>query len=340
MALVPAHGGDLVGFAKLVGCRVDEVIDLSSNINFLKPNMGLDFNAIEPYAYPNYEALAEQIAHHYGALPSELELFNGATVAIHSLFRHLNLKRVMLYAPLYGEYRRAAEIYGYKVTLVNRFESMEETEIVPNALVVFVNPSTPDGDYYELLNLLKRWEEAGCTVLVDESFLEFTPHPSMIKHLSAHNRLYVLKSMTKFYGAAGIRVGGLFSWAKNIASLHAKEPLWKLSTFDAHYIQSALEDSFFPKLSRIVLEENREALISLLSGFEWVEKIYPSSANYLLIKLQKINAFDLQEYLMLYKIMVRNCANFDFLDQYHVRIAIKERELMSRLEEALCEISI
>jgi len=339
MDIVPTHGGDIVSFAQQVGCAPDEVIDLSSNINFLKPNMGLDFNQLNIAPYPNDNALREAVARRYGVEVEALELFNGATVAIHVLFRFLNLSQVTLFAPLYGEYQRSAKIHGYGVDCINRLEGIDH-KVAPESLVVFVNPSTPDGRYYSLEKQLAIWMKKGCTVLIDESFLEFTPYASATEYLDRYDRLYVLKSMTKFYGAAGVRVGALLSQKKNMVALRAQEPLWKLSTFDSHYIQGALRDRFFPEISRIVTEENRDHLRRILTPFVWVERIYPAKANYLLVKLRYLNAFELQERLMPYRIMIRNCVNFDFLDARFVRIAVKERESINRLEEALCEIFI
>jgi len=53
------HGGDIKAFAKAYGCKADEVIDLSSNINFVRPNINIDFNSLEIASYPNYDTLYE-----------------------------------------------------------------------------------------------------------------------------------------------------------------------------------------------------------------------------------------------------------------------------------------
>ncbi len=331
------HGGDVYAFSKAVNCDPSEVVDLSSNINFLKPNISVDFNTLNIASYPNYHDLEESIANLYGVRSRELELFNGATSAIHSLLRRVKCKEVMLYAPLYGEYRRVSELYDYTVHLVNRFEELDH-EIKERALVVFVNPSTPDGYYYEMERLMERWIEKKCTILLDESFLEFTPYASSTPYLKKYNKLYILKSMTKFYGAAGIRIGALLSDERNITHIKSQEPLWKISEFDSHYLQSALEDQLFPEVSRIISHENREYLINMLQGFDFIETFYPATANYLLVKLKKSTASSLQQGLAPYKIMIRNCANFDFLDQQFVRIAVKDREALKKLEYALCEI--
>ena len=97
------HGGDIKAFAKKVGCAESEVIDLSSNINFVHPNVTLDFDI---RSYPNYETLYESLATHFKVQSSELELFNGGSSAIFSLFRELKNETCVLYSPAYLEYKK------------------------------------------------------------------------------------------------------------------------------------------------------------------------------------------------------------------------------------------
>jgi len=333
------HGGDIYRFAQENGCRVDEVIDLSSNINFIKPELDIDFNSIDTAPYPDYSALQSDIAALYGVDVSNIELFNGATSAIYALYRLLGLKHTTLYAPLYLEYQKAAKTHGYTIDHIHRFEDLY-AEVRPQSLVVFVNPSTPDGSCYLLKKLMEHWSEKECTVLIDESFLDFAVAGSALSHLKSYRRLYVLKSMTKFYAAAGIRIGALISSAENIEEIHRREPLWKLSRFDSLYLQSALRDSTFAQRSQSANESHREYLVRMLEAHPAIEKVFPSCANFVMAKLGQMSASAFQSKLTPYRIMVRDCSNFEFLDERYLRIAVKDMQALLRLKEALCEISI
>jgi len=130
-----------------------------------------------------------------------LELFNGASTAIYSLFRELDLEECYLYAPLYLEYKKSAILNGYKITDINRFTDINR-DITKNSLVVFVNPSTPDGEFYNIYPLLQKWVEKNVTILIDESFLDFTPFQSATNYINSYDKLYIIKSMTKFYSSA------------------------------------------------------------------------------------------------------------------------------------------
>ncbi|MEW5831756.1 MAG: aminotransferase class I/II-fold pyridoxal phosphate-dependent enzyme [Campylobacterota bacterium] len=330
------HGGDVEAFAKHCGCAVSEVVDLSSNINFITPMV--DFSEVVLNAYPTYDRLTETLASHYGVTSEELELFNGGSSAIFTLLRFLDNPTCTIYSPAYLEYKKAALLHGKKVHLIDRFEAMD-AEVEANSLVVFVNPSTPDGRYYEIETLMEQWSAKNCTILIDESFLEFCGGASATRYLQTCDKLYVLKSQTKFYGCAGVRVGIVLSSRENIAALKAKEPLWKISAVDSHFLITALKDEAFRAQSRELNAEAKTYLKTLLDTSPLFEKVFESDANFFLVRLAHMNAKEFQERLIPYKIMVRDCSNFDFLDAGYVRIAVKSIAELKRFEEALCSLT-
>ena len=341
------HGGNIAAFAKACSCQPDEVIDLSSNINFVTPRIDVDFNALSIASYPDYTELYERLANYMGVSIDQMEVFNGGSSAIFSLYAYLSDCRGedtptynsirhprtnVIYAPAYLEYKKAAERFGFEVHLIDRFSQME-VEVPEGSFVVFVNPATPDGMWYDMEPYLKRWAERGCTVLVDESFLAFTSHFSASRYLERYPNLYILTSMTKYFGAAGMRIGVLVSSADNIAALRQKEPLWKLSAFDTAYLLSALEDETFAARSEVANREAKAWLLDVLESSPWVETIYPGEANFVLVRLRGMWAEELQRRLLPYRVLVRDCANFDELDAYHVRIAVKAISQMEPLAE-------
>jgi len=328
------HGGDILQFASRIKCPVEEVIDLSSNINFIQPKTNIDFNHLNISNYPNYDKLYSSIATLYGVNTNQIELFNGGSSAIFSLFRFFNLQTSVIYSPAYLEYKKASELFNYRTTTINRFGKLEQ-KVPTNSLVIFVNPSTPDGKFYNIEKLIQRWIEQKCTILIDESFLDFTNFQSAIQYINQYDKLYILKSMTKFYSSAGIRVGTILSNSNNIKRLKKQEPLWKISDFDSHYLQTVLKDQKFPKISKEINQQNRAYLVDMLKASKHIKTLFPSSANYILVQLNNLTAKEFQELLIPYKIMIRDCSNFDFLDEQYVRIAVKSKKALKVLEEAL-----
>ncbi len=329
------HGGDINSFAKELKCEVEQIIDLSSNINFLKPKTNI--HNLDISSYPKYDLLYKSISNHYNIKRYNIELFNGASSAIFTLFKHFELQDCIIYSPAYLEYKKAAKLFSYKLHKINRFENLEK-EVKKNSLVVFVNPSTPDGKYYKLERLMRYWFKQNCTILIDESFLEFTNKKSITKYINEYDKLYILKSMTKFYSCAGVRVGTIISSKNNIKKLKEKEPLWKLSTYDMNYIIEVLKDTKFTKKTIKKTNKNKAYLQEVLSSYNFIEKVYKSDANFLLLKLKNIESKTLQNHLKKYKIMVRDCSNFDFLDSSFVRIAVKNEASIKALKYALDRI--
>jgi len=237
------------------------------------------------------------------------------------------------------EYKKAAYTFDYHVELVNRFVDLD-TEVCENSLVVFVNPSTPDGSYYDIDILLSKWMAKNCTILIDESFIEFTQHKSCIEYINKYDKLFILKSLTKFYNCAGVRIGSVVSSISNIEKIKKYEPMWKISEFDMNYINAVIQDKKFPKISRAINITNKEYLVKILKEFKYTNHIFDSSANFILLQLKIINSVQFQELLKPYKIMIRDCSNFDFLDDEFVRIAVKSIKNLKKLKEALDTICI
>ena len=280
-----SHGGDIQSFAKNLKCDLKDIIDLSSNINFIKPKINIDFNTLDISAYPNYDTIYKNIAKLYSIKPSQLELFNGGSSAIFTLFDTLKLKHCTIYSPAYLEYKKASEYFDYELLHINRFENMQK-KVKKNSLVIFVNPSTPDGQYYKIEKLFKIWKKANATVLIDESFLQFSKNKSVIKKLKSYKKLYILKSMTKIYSSAGIRVGCIVSSKENIDKLKQKQPMWKLSQFDISYLEDVLKDKKFVTKSIKVNIKNKNYLEKILLNSVLFSKVYKSDANFILAKLK------------------------------------------------------
>jgi len=331
------HGGDIELFAKQLKCKKNDIIDLSSNINFIKPKINIDFNKLDISTYPKYEKLYRIISKEYSVKASKIELFNGGSNAIFTLFKYLDLKDCIIYSPAYLEYKKAAKTFSYNLHKINRFNDINE-EIIEKSLIVFVNPSTPDGKYYKLDKLMAYWISKKCTILIDESFLDFTQKQSVIKYLDSYDKLYIIKSMTKFYSSAGIRIGIIISTKQNIKKIKKKEPMWKLSTFDMNYLIKALEDKNFKNKSLSKNDSNRKLLYKILKNQSFIKKVYKSKANFFLIKLRNIAAHELQTKLLKYKIMIRDCSNFDFLDDTYVRIAVKNEKSIQILKKVFKKI--
>jgi len=328
------HGGNIYQFAAQLGCLPEQVLDFSANIN---PEQAADLSCLQqvpltPYAEPQYHQLKQAFRHRY-SLPAaaDIEPFNGASAAIFALLRYLAPQDLMLYAPLYGEYRHIAEQLGCKLHTINRLVNIN-ADIPPNSTVIFVNPSTPDGQLYDLKTLMKAWQAANCTIIIDESFLDFCDAKSVTRLIGTIDKLYVIKSLSKFYGCAGIRIGFIIAAIQAIASLQRGEPAWKCSSLDMAYMQQALANTDFIEHTRQRTGYLRNLLNIALHESALFEHVYPSQANFLLARLaQGMDGYQLQKHLATDRILIRVCENFDGLDKFHVRFAVKDERAVAQL---------
>ena len=327
------HGADIYGYAKKIGCRAEEIIDFSSNINLYQPEIDFSLSSREValYADSSYGDFRTLLAEKYTLKKNQIALFNGATSAIYSLFASIKRKDVFLYAPLYGEYEKAALATKKNIYKINRIE--DETDMpTEDSVVVFVNPSTPEGTYYSnIKELLAEWIELECTIIIDESFLEFEELASVRQEIKSYKRLYIIQSFSKFYSCAGVRVGAIFSNKKNIKKLQT--PLWNLSTLDVSFLRQRLVDKEFAKKSRELHQCQKTELTKILTDSKRFSEIVESDTNFILALAE--NGEELFERLLEQKILVRTCGSFDYLSNNWLRFAVKGADAHKALKIAL-----
>ena len=107
------HGANIYKYAENLACNPDEILDFSSNINSYHPeiNIKISNEILVRYGDSSNKELKKSIADKYKIKKNQIVLYNGATSAIYELFKHLESKKIYLYAPLYGEYEKAVEEY-------------------------------------------------------------------------------------------------------------------------------------------------------------------------------------------------------------------------------------
>ena len=334
------HGGNIYTFAEKLNCHSNDIVDFSSNIHFRQAVnwRQLPLN-LQPYADPNYTDLKHTIQQRYALMNGiELELFNGASAAIFALLRFLQPENIVFYAPLYGEYAAVAKELSCALHYCNRFEDDFFDSVPENSAVIFVNTSTPDGKLYDVSEFLRHWKAKNCHVIVDESFLDFCDAPSMLAKISNYDKLFIVKSLCKFYGCAGIRVGFIAAQKAQIQAIKQTEPMWKISTFDSVYMQAALKNTAFIEQTRAETKALRVKLEQVLINSNLFEKIYDGSANFVLARLKNTD-LDLQKELAHFKILIRQCESFDFLVSKDIRFAVKSSVDIEKLARALSCLS-
>ena len=326
------HGANIYKYSKIIDCKAEEIIDFSSNINLYQPEIALKLTPQIVAKYPdsNYSKLKDVIAKNYELKHGQIALYNGATAAIYTLLKSLKQKNIYLYAPLYGEYENAALQADKTILKIDRLNVITK-EPKKNSIVVFVNPSTPDGLYYNLKNLFKKWTKRNCTIILDESFLEFEELESAREQINEYKKLYIIQSFSKFHSCAGVRIGAIFSSKKNLKLLPTQP--WSLSSLDASFLESRLADEEFKTQTRRVHKKQKKQLQNILKESNLFDEILKSDSNFILVHSKK--GKEIYKHLLKNKILVRTCGSFDYLSDEWLRFAVKDEASQNLLSETI-----
>ncbi|EKE03414.1 MAG: pthreonine-phosphate decarboxylase [uncultured bacterium] len=245
------HGGGYKQASTNESINWKQVTDYSTSINWKATEFypeHLIYLHQESIEYPDatYAELKEVIEDTYNYSRDFFLLTHGANEAISSLFHMFLLqgykdKSVVLVGPTYCEYNKYADLNGFKSIKLS-FEDFNSTyESLKNKIVVIVNPNTPFGFYFDIKDKIEYLLDAGSIMVVDESFIDFTQKPSMYELIENNPDLYIIKSLTKFYGSAGARLGLVISSNKLLTDfLSVLLPPWTISAYDNWFYKNML----------------------------------------------------------------------------------------------------
>ncbi|MBO1926819.1 aminotransferase class I/II-fold pyridoxal phosphate-dependent enzyme [Thiomicrorhabdus sp. 6S2-11] len=347
------HGGQALGFAEQHNLALAEVLDFSASINPLSPQIDwlqlCNDAKTQIIHYPqefdshSRSLLHPLLAETFSIKEDNITLCNGISQAIQQLFASIKPPETRLFTPIYSEYQKAAQAYCNDV---REFRGAPQTwlqqaqKLTANSIIVVVNPSTPDGHYYsvqQLLPLCEYCQRHAIWLLVDESFLPFISLEkkfSARQLLTAFPHLIILQSLTKFYACPGIRIGALFSSNRKVTDLIPQT--WSLSTIDRLWLQQALQDNNHIIKTQQWLLATKAAFIENLQRLDCIHEVFPSSVNFVLVEFDRpISA--VQEHLNAYGMLIRNAQNFGY-DANIARIGIKLESANHRLLQALQQI--
>ena len=354
------HGGEVWEVMSRTGLRRDEIIDFSANVNPLGPSP-LALESIKnnldciPY-YPDSDCnlLREAIAKYLGGISRKnVILGNGSTEIIH-LFAEVFIERgdsALIPVPTFGEYEKAVRKMGGKpryIRLSRNFHIDLESFLneMEGAKIIFLcNPNNPTSTlilHDSLLKIVEKAYEEEALVFLDESFIEFVDEKkrfSMVREVEKYPNLFVLRSFTKVFGLAGLRVGYGVAHSE-VASLllRAKVP-WNVNCLaQAAAIAALNDDEYLRRTWRLIKDEKAFLLRELrrIRGF----KVFPAHANFILINIRDsgFTAAELKERLLKYGILIRDCSSFRGLDEYYIRVAVRTRRENEKFINSLRDI--
>jgi histidinol-phosphate aminotransferase len=302
----------------------------------------------EPYnRYPDplQKKLKEKVAALKNVKPEQIFLGNGSDEPIDLLIRSFcepGKENIVTIDPTYGMYKVAASVNNVEVKKVSLTEDFQlDAEQMLNAadentkLIFLCSPNNPTGNLLDKKAVSEVVEKFNGIVVLDEAYIDFAPGKSLLPELSNHPNLVVLQTFSKAWGMAGIRLGMAFAAPEIISVLNKIKYPYNLNILTQEKAMELTDnrEKVEKWVKRIIAERSKMA--ELLKIFPFVEKIFPSDANFLLVKMH--DARGIYDYLAERGIVVRDRSKIHLCEN-SLRITIGTSKENEQLLKAMNDL--
>ncbi|ABR49736.1 putative L-threonine-O-3-phosphate decarboxylase [Alkaliphilus metalliredigens QYMF] len=355
------HGGNIVQVEREKSIGAGKILDYSANINPMGVPESFQkiiqekYNDLCHYPDIDYHHLRFAIGHYYGIQKEDVLVGNGAAQLIFDFIRVLKPQRALILAPTFGEYERAlkafdCDVIRYYLREENSFqiniESLLESLTDSIDLIILCNPNNPTGNLIskeDLKRVVTHCEDKKIKVMIDEAFIDFVgenERSSVLKWVEQYKELIVIRAFTKYFGMPGIRLGFGVCGDKGVQEQMTDTMIpWSVNTFASFFGEVLLNDKVYVEKTKSWLKHEKPRFMVKLKEIKGM-KVYPSTANFVLIKLMdsSLSIDELKEKLLERYIMIRDCSNFQGLGEQFFRIAIKDEQSNEKFIQVLSEI--
>jgi len=300
------------------------------------------------YPDPHQQKLKEKISAIKGIAPEHIFLGNGSDEAIDILFRAFcepGRDNVIVCPPTYGMYEVSARINNIAVKKVQmtpdfqlNLEGLEEVIDANTKIIWLCSPNNPSGNALHREDIEMVLNNFDGIVVIDEAYINFSRQRSFIPDLVDYPNLVILQTLSKAWGLAALRVGMAFAGAGIIDIMNKIKPPYNINEPSQELASQALDEvEQVNEMIKIIVSE-RNSLSKELQKLPIVEQIFPSDANFLLVRIK--DARKVYEYLLGKGIVVRDRSTTPGCSEC-LRITVgtpKENEILLSALHSLCEI--
>jgi len=311
----------------------------------IKPAMGLN-----RYPDPQPFELISSLAKLYGVPEEQVLVTRGSDEGIDLLTRvfcRAGKDAIGQCPPTFGMYSIAAQTQGAEIVSVPRLatndfridgdrllEALENDERIK--LLFLTSPNNPTGDTIDqsLLLELLRASAGKAIVVLDEAYAEFSQQASATELLERHENLVVLRTLSKAWGAAGLRCGAVLAPVEIISLLRRIIAPYPLASPVIALAQSMLADGMSDRQQQMLMEvqKNKKHLLSLLADRPFITDIWPGEANFVLLKIR--DAASLLSFCAGRGVILRGYPSEPLLEGC-IRISVGSKDELSALKSAL-----
>lgn len=266
------------------------------------------------YPDPYQQKLKQKISQVKGVPPENIFIGNGSDECIDLLYRSFcnpGKDNVIIVPPTYGMYEVSAAINDVEVRKAPLLENFQldllhmETMVDEHTKIIWIcSPNNPTGNAMQHEDIETILNNFNGLVVVDEAYINFARQRSLISLLNEYPNLVVMQTLSKAWGLAGLRLGMAFASAEIVAVLNKVKPPYNISEPVQDLVLQALDrlEEVNEMIREIVRE--RERLAIALKALPLVQHVYPSDANFLLVRVADARA--VYGYLLANQIVVRD----------------------------------
>jgi len=319
----------------------DEFKDFSNNMVFLDANENPFQNGINRYPDPQQKVLKSILSKQKKINENQILLGNGSDEVLDLLFRAFcepNIDNIITLPPTYGMYGVLANlnaIENREVVLSKDFQPNVD-EILKNVddytrMIFLCSPNNPTGNSFDDEFIYSLLQNFNGLVIIDEAYIDFSSKESWLNQLVNYPNLIITQTLSKAYGMAGLRIGILYASAAIITILNKIKPPYNINTLSQEAAIKILEQNSLDSHITIIIAE-RERLLNSLITISFIEDIYPTEANFILIKVD--DATLRYKQLIENGIVIRNRSNQPLCENC-IRITVGTKEENVKLIEIL-----
>jgi histidinol-phosphate aminotransferase len=296
------------------------------------------------YPDPHQVKLKEAISKVKNVSPEKIFLGNGSDECIDLLYRcfcNPVKDNVIICPPTYGMYEVSANINDVEVRKAPLLENFQldlihlENLVDENTKLIWIcSPNNPTGNSMNREDVEMVLNNFNGIIVVDEAYINFSRQKSFIAELEDYPNLVVMQTFSKAWGLAALRLGMAFASKEIIDTLSKVKPPYNINQATQDFALQALEEVGQVNDMITELVEMREALKGVFERIPFVQEVYPSDANFLLVKMT--DARKIYEYLLTKGIVVRDRSNVKLCDDC-LRITVGTEQDNTALVEALIE---
>lgn len=289
----------------------DAKVFLDANENSLGSPLVKWYNR---YPDPHQVKLKEMIGIIKSVAPEQIFLGNGSDECIDLLYRCFcepRIDNVIICPPTYGMYEVSAAINDVELRLAPLLPDFQldvagiEAQVDEHTKLIWLcSPNNPTGNSMRVAEIEFLLNNFNGLVIVDEAYINFSRGRSLIALLAEYPNLVILQTFSKAWGLAGLRLGLTIASAEIIALLNRIKPPYNINQATQELALKALEETGQVNDMIKELVSMRDELVDVFNRMPLVQEVYPSDANFLLVKMHE--ASEVYEFLVQHEIVVRD----------------------------------